>query len=99
MKTLEKVHVLDYGEFNKLVNRNFERFKNNYFFEVEREASNGSDYLFTDCFKKAKYEWEDDDLTRFLAGETRWINEHTILRALVTKDILPEGHYIIRVSW
>ena len=91
-------NVMDYNEFDKLVNKNLPQAKRKYEFITEHEANNDSCYIFSankeecekDFFKKY-------DLPEILKGQLN--NTHALFNYLCSLGILEPGDYLIEVSW
>lgn len=94
---LPPVYRLNYGDFDKLVQTTFDW--EDYEVVVDNEWNNDTDHLYTDITKTPKYEYDITERDRFINGDRKWIGVHLMLLALVYKDVIPEGNYIIEVSW
>lgn len=94
---LPPVYILDYSTFDKLVAEHLDW--PDYNFVAQQETNNDTSHLYTDITKNPKYEWDVRDRDELLVGDRKYKGPHDILLALVYKDILPEGNYIINVSW
>ena len=97
MRTLEKVSVLSYSEFDDLVNKHFPEAK--FEFVAWQEANNYTDFLYEDVRKEFKYDFELNEYQELMKGNYKYKGAHNFLEALVVNDVLEEGHYIIEVSW
>lgn len=96
--------VLDYNELDEIAHKYFPKFE----FVADAEMNNGSDKSFNNVTKAAwekelqsEYfkKWGIKDFNDMLNGNGRQHNVWEVLEYLVYMDELPEGNYLIEVSW
>lgn len=92
------VILLEYGEFEKLVNKEFFEGKNKYCYPDDEEMNNDTNKLYSDINGEFKYDWEKDDLKEIREGKTKFIARDA-LQELCRKEIIPKGNYLISVCW
>ena len=89
-------NVIDYVELNELMVEHF----NLSSFECALESSNDASYTAHDLKKGSLQDYEKDDLEDMLKKEgCEYYNFSTLIVALIDKDVLPEGDYLMQVSW
>lgn len=90
------VFVIDYGEFDKMVQENFNWPE----FEIvaREEMNNGDDKLYINVSGEP-VDYEREDMIEFLDGDRKYVSTNTILNALCKKGVIQEGNYIIEVWW
>lgn len=104
--------ILDDNEFDSIVDNVIGYIESNdyrysgYSFISSQEANNYSAYTMgmitkTDFFK---YSWSLTEVNKWLTyfhttGKVRDCNPYDVLCALVAAEVLPEGNYLIKVSW
>jgi hypothetical protein len=92
------VHVVDYGDFEDFVNQQYALGPGGYCFPADEETSN--DTAKTYRIKKEPLDsWNQRSLDKFKAGEQEQFMARTLLQDFVNRDLLPEGEYVIKVSW
>ena len=87
----------DYQEFDELVNKYYQP-KVRFECISDSEWHNDSAYTFVSIKKQELDEYEKDSIAKMIVGEG-YYSVNYILKDLVTKGILPEGHYLIAVCW
>lgn len=93
MKT-KTFFVLDYDEFDKLVNKNIPTAKNHYEFIACEEARNDNVYSYENI-KEEIDEWGLKDIN---TGSLMYQAYH-LLCYLCNKNLILAGNYLIEVSW
>lgn len=93
------VYILDYEEFEKLVNTHLP-FTFTYSVVADEEWNNDSDHYYSKLILETLDKYDEIRLSETYQGKTRphfasWI----LLQTLVNMGILPEGNYLIRVCW
>jgi hypothetical protein len=97
-----KYHELKYNEFKKLVK---ETYNQNYKFVADVECGNDSDHSYNDIKKTVLDEndaldkYEIDEITDFKQNGKYNYLASTLLQDLVNRELLPEGNFLITVSW
>lgn len=102
----ETFHVLDYHEFETLVNEHLKPALE-YDVVLDQEWNNDESH----AFSIAPDEYTPDDRSEvqaFLRGEVQdfvlgeenaWVSPANLLSELALRDIIPWGHYLIEVCW
>lgn len=94
----ETFHVLEYHEFDKLVN---EHLKPPQEYEVVPDQEWNNDESHT--FSISPDDYSDDDqkeLQEFLRGEVeQWMSPAVLLGELAARGVIPWGEYLIEVCW
>lgn len=94
----ETFHVLDYQEFDKLVN---EHLKPALFYEVvpDQEWSNGEDHSFS--ISEEEYtESDSEEVQDFIENiGLSFVSPALLLSELAERGVIPWGNYLIEVSW
>lgn len=96
MKKVE-YYTMEWYDFEGLVK---EIYGYKYEFVADKECSNDSDHAFNNIMKKPfSFNYDIEQLEKFKqTGEYCGIY-YTLLQDLVNNDKLPEGNFLIRVSW
>lgn len=103
---LPQIKEVKYFEWDS---SDYDRIANNYFgktdginFVADEEAENDSEYSFKDIIKK-EYERDKRIINRMendiIENHFPMFSTRTILLILVQHDVIPEGDYLIKVSW
>ncbi len=90
----ESFIVLDYKDFNKLVNRYVPSAKKKYEFVAAEEARNDTSHIYRDIDNKIS----DSDFEEILKGKLEY-NAYALLAYLCQRKVIEEGSYIIEVCW
>jgi len=90
----ENFIVLDYNEFDKLVNRHVPSAKKKYEFVAAEEARNDNSYIYRDVTSKIS----DLDFEDILKGKLEY-EAYFLLAYLCQLKVIEEGSYIIEVCW
>lgn len=93
--TVETVYRGDWHAFERLVKRHYGQ---DFDFVADEECGNDSDHR----FHMPKYpldKWEAERLAEFKATGRGTFLSRTLLQDLVNRDVIPEGTYLIQVSW
>jgi len=99
MKTIE-VCLMEYYEFEKLVNDTFFEGEENYSFPNCEELSNDVDKLYMNVKKdEGLFDFEKENITEFINGYKDKLSANLILQELSKREKIEEGNYLIRVSW
>lgn len=90
-----------YGsEFSGLINREFGTFHYNFYEDMEVDNDSAHTFLVK---KTTEDIWFDSHYVfkfeNFLEGKNTYHIAHLLLQILVNQDRLPEGNYLIWVSW
>lgn len=99
MKT-ETITTMEYSELDRLVNEYFP--KSGFEFCADEEANNDNVYKFTNVVKediKGWNKWDFDRFCEFLIGKITTRITNQLLQFFVAVEILPEGTYLIEVSY
>jgi hypothetical protein len=88
----ETFNVIDYSEFEKLVNDNFPQYKGEYNFVEDIECSNDIDKAFYATPKLDEFQLQDIESMSIYAAPA-------LLNSLCQKGVLEEGNYLIQVCW
>ena len=93
------IFVLDYGELDDIIETEFPSL-NWQGIIAEEEMNNDSEKEFVDI-GPPKYDIDKKDVAELLLVGKRpmFCGTNNILQALVVKNIIPAGDYLIRVSW
>jgi hypothetical protein len=94
MKTVT-VHEMDDNEFDELV---LTRYGHDFAFAADRECGNDTQHRF-EVQRKPLDEWEQADLDKFTTSGEGSFLARMLLKDLVNQQVLPEGIYLINVSW
>lgn len=87
---------MEYFEFDELIQ---DILKQNYSFISDMDCGNDTDYTFMDIGHDAYYDFEKEDLRRFVGcGEGKFL-AHTLLKHLVKIKKLNPGNYLIQVYY
>lgn len=84
----------DYKEFETLVK---EVYNVDFEFTVDHEANNDTEHEFNIDGYVDNYEKEQ--IQSFINGERVYCISRTLLNDLCAKDYIPDGRYLITVSW
>lgn len=95
MKTMV-YNEMSYHEFEELVEATYGR---KYEFVVDEECSNHSNHSYHNFKKDSLDEWETEDFQKFLDIGSYQFLSCILLQDLVNKELIPEGNYLITVSW
>lgn len=90
---------MDYNELEKLITKYLD-LPECYEVVACEEWNNDSSYAFNIKKEPIKYAWEVDDLIKI--KNTKIVpnfRTRLIMQDMVNNDILPEGEYLINVSW
>ena len=100
MKT-ETYHTMEYSELDELVNDYFPKSK--FEFVADEEMNNYTDKSFGNISKEDLKNWYDYDKREWndiiLGKIPPTFHTRLFLQYFVANDILPEGNYLIKVSW
>lgn len=94
----ETFHVLDYREFDNLVN---EHLKPALFYEVvpDQEWSNDEDHSFS-ITEEEYTESDREEVQEFIANTgLNFTSPALLLSELAVREVIPWGNYLIEVSW
>ena len=95
MKVIE-FYVMEDVEFDGLVENTL---KQKYSFASDMECGNDSDWVFMDIGYDTYYDFEKEDLKRFICcGEGKFL-ARTLLKHLVEIEKLKSGNYLIQVAY
>jgi hypothetical protein len=98
MEKNKLVNVMDYNEFDNLVNKNLPQAKGKYEFIEEHEANNYSCYMFDANKEKCEEDFfKEYNLPEILKGQLN--NTHALFNYLCSLGILEPGSYLIKVYW
>ena len=97
MINTKTIHSVDYIDFEQAVKDYYK--VDDYNFPADAETGNDTSVA-TVCYKKSPLEsYEQEELNEFKAtGEYNMIYS-TLLQDMVNNGIIPEGEYLIEVSW
>lgn len=101
MKTLKintkPTHHVNYSDWESFVAKEYK--VKNYQIACAEEMGNDTAFM-SNVHKTELVLYEVDKLNKFVAsnGGTRWIT-HLLLQDLVNRDKIPEGTYVIKISW
>lgn len=90
------IHEIDYSDFDLLIHNHYGR--KDYEFAADKEAINDSCYSFH-IKKEPICSYNLPKLEQFINGGKFSYITRTLLQDLCNKEIIPEGEYIIKVSW
>jgi len=94
-------HTMDYNEFDELVNKHFPLSKFN--FVADEELHNDVSRDMGEITKQDILKWTDNDREEYhkmINGNKHpMFSSYLFLQFFVGTEILPEGHYLINVSW
>ena len=92
----EQFYTLNYYEFEEIVCAYYKR--DNYSFILSMESDNYVNYVF-EAKKEELEDWDVEELQKFLQGTDEGCSPYILLTDLVNNNIIPEGNYLIEVSW
>ena len=92
----EQFYTLDYYQFEEIVCAYYKR--DSYSFIESLEANNDVHYVF-EAKKEELKEWDVEGLQEFLQGSDECCSPYILITDLVNNDVIPEGNYLIGVSW
>lgn len=88
--------VMEYFEFDELVE---DTIKQKYSFMLDMDCGNDTDYAFIDIDSDNYYNYEKENLRRFLGcGEGKFL-ARSLLKHLVAIKKLNPGNYLIQVNY
>lgn len=91
-------HYVNYNDFEKFVQSTYN--VENYEFASSEECSNDTAHTSSNVVKKPLDKWTQGDLDKFInENGNRQYMMHTLLQDMVNRDLIPEGNYVINVSW
>lgn len=90
--------VIDYSEFDRLINDHFPQFNGRYECVADNEWDNDSDHS-TNISKEWSEKYDLKDFDRIDQGDVKYIGWGKLLAYLAYKDIVPFGNWVISVSW
>lgn len=90
-------NYITYSELEKLIEENFH--VDEFSIPCDMELSNNT-YFVTGGAKADLDKWDQNDLTNFLRGNPRsYNNTELLVQCMINRDIIPEGKYLVHVSW
>ena len=93
---IKTFYVMEYFEFEELVQ---DALKQKYSFMNDMDVGNDSDSTFMDIGNDIYYDYEKEDLRRFVGcGEGKFL-ARTLLKHLVAIEKLNPGNYLIQVYY
>ena len=92
----EQFYTLDYYQFEEIVCAYYKR--DSYSFIESTETSNDTSHEF-EVKKEKLEEWDAEELQDFTKNNADFCSPSILLNDLVNNDIIPEGNYLIGVSW
>lgn len=100
MKIFDRIEVFNvgYNEIEKLVNDNLFPDLRNYDLLDNENSCSDARKLFKGISKKLEYEWDEEYINKFLNGD----HENSLRYALIElcrRDLIPEGDYLIDLTW
>ena len=100
--TEKTFYVMDSNEFDALVREFYELPAERYRFIESEEMNNDTDKVFMKVKKDQLNEWDAEKLRVFKytygKSEGMWIT-WTLFTDMCNNDFIPEGNYLIQVSW
>lgn len=97
MKT-ETFHTMEYHEFDKLVNDLFP--KTDFNVVADEELTNDTTKNYGNITKDDFFQNDLEDFYKMILGKkTTLYRTRVFLEFLVAFDMLPEGNYLIDISW
>lgn len=97
MKMVTKtVRAVDYRDFENEVKRVFGQ---EFEFPSDEECSNDTSHEYNNMKIEEHDEWDRTKLQEFTEGKPKSFMARILLQELVNRKEIPEGNYIIRVSW
>ena len=94
----KQFYTLTYSQFEEIVCSYYKRKHNSYSFVESWEASNDAHYVF-EAKKETLGEWDNNTLQEFRKSKDGICSPYILIIDLVNNDIIPEGDYLIGVSW
>jgi hypothetical protein len=98
--TTSSYHKIEYGDFESIVQAVYDQ---EYEFVADVECGNDSEHSFTDVTKGSldKYgPYDRQTLEEFKSiGKYGYGTARILLNDLVDQELIPEGNYLITVSW
>ena len=98
----ETYYTLDYDDLDSMVNLFFlgdENPKDGFECVAYGEWSNDSSYDFTVAKTGYWSKYEDENIEKAFKGDFKYIGVYTLLNYMCRQDVIPEGKYLINVSW
>ena len=91
-------HYVEYSEFEKTVATHYN--VTHYNLAASEECGNDTAITSRNVFKRQLSDHEVIEIDKFVRsnGNEMWIT-HVLLQDMVNNDVIPEGSYVINVSW
>ncbi len=90
------VHQIDYFDFDEFIKKHYQ--KSDFEFCADQESRNDSSHSFS-VSKHPMSDYELKRLNKFKSDQRVDFISSTLLNDLCNKGIIPEGQYIVNVSW
>ncbi len=90
------IHKIDFDDFDEFIKKHYQ--KNDFEFCVDQESRNDSSHSFS-VSKQPIDDYDLKKLNKFKSGQHVEFISSTLLNDLCNQGIIPEGEYIVDVSW
>lgn len=96
MKMITKtVHLVDYNDLESTVKREYGY---EWSFVADQECNNDSAQTFLGRERELD-NWERERLNNFITTGAGTFLFHSLMQDMINRNVLPEGEYVIKVSW